>query len=252
MMGSIKVLERMEIDPVSQAPKGALPADKHLTPDCVAKARMFTPAIFAILRALKPLNVGDNYYEAYRGHYEKDPDNFFDQYHVAMWYGFKLPPKRILEIGSRTGLSASMLLSGIYDLSLIERVVLLDPWPDGYASAGIVRMNLKRLNLWTDKIELVKSFSQDWCPKAIDKGDEFDYVLVDGDHEREAAARDLALAWPLVAKNGVLVFDDVSADGCDLLPVWDDFIEQLGSDPKAKFTEQRVLSGKGTAWIIKQ
>ncbi|HEY0708741.1 MAG TPA: class I SAM-dependent methyltransferase, partial [Polyangia bacterium] len=62
------------------------------------------------------------------------------------------------------------------------------------------------------------------------KGMRFDYILVDGSHEKEIARSDLQIALELLSPNGWLVFDDTGPDddggpGCDLLSVWSGVME---------------------------
>ena len=225
----------------------------HLrTETAIDHARMFTPAIFALMRALKTKNPGDTYYECYLGHLEANGANFFDQYNVAMWYGAHVAPRRVLEIGTRTGISLSMLLAGYFDLSKLERVVTVDPYLDGYSNPGIVQMNLKHLGLFSDKIQIVKGRSQDVMFRLVQEGHKFDYILIDGDHSVEGAKQDLTFAFELLDKGGVIVFDDISAAGCNLIGVWDWFKETFAHKTERGFQLEfhQNMSGKGTAWAI--
>lgn len=225
---------------------------RHLTTkDDLTLAQMFTPAAFAVLRALKAKNQGDTYYECYLGHLEVAGPDFFDQYNVAWWYGSQSAPRRVLEIGTRTGISLCQLLASYLDLSKLEKCVSIDPYPDGFANPGIVKMNLKALNLWTEAINLIKGRSQDVMFRLIQEAQKFDYILIDGDHSVEGAKQDLSFALDLVEKGGVIVFDDISPAGCNLIGVWDWFKEHAASKrDRVNLEFHQNMNGKGTAWAI--
>ena len=59
----------------------------------------------------------------------------------------------------------------------------------------------------------------------MDKNEKFDSILVDGNHSREYAKQDLENAVKLVALEGYVIFDDLTEDGCNLQPVWNEFKE---------------------------
>ena len=207
--------------------------------------------IFNTLRILKRENPGDCYYENYLGHLQRNGENFYDQYMLAWEIGCTKHPARILEIGTRTGLSLCQLLSSFVDQSKIVKVVCIDPFADPYTSAELVKKNLRALNLPVEKVEFLVGYSQDFLPKMVylDK-DLFDYILVDGDHSKKAAREDLESVHNLVAPGGVIVFDDVSdAPGeCALIDVWTQFKAEHETD----YEWHLNMSGKGVAWLTKK
>lgn len=201
---------------------------------------VFTHYILNTLRILKGKNPGDTYYDEYLKHYARDGEKFYDQYHFALERVFSHAPKNILEIGVRTGLSICNMLSGYSDYSQVERIVLVDVWNDGFASPEIVQMNLKAMNFPELPVKFIQGDSREVIPRMKKK---YDYILVDGDHSKEAALADLENVVPLVADNGVIVFDDISPYGCDLLDVW----EKFKANHKDEFTFDEDMAGKGTA-----
>ena len=210
-----------------------------------------TAVIFNTMRILKKVNQGDTYYEAYLGHYKKSGPEFYDLYH-KLWELGSHPncPKRILEIGTRTGISMCQLLSAYIDPSVIERIVCVDPFNDGYTSSKLVMANLKYLNLPWDKIHFKIGYSQDVLPQLLEAGETFDFILVDGDHSRDVARLDLENAHKLLEKNGILLFDDISdAPGeCGLIVVWEEFKKAHENE----YYTNESLSGKGLAWGVKK
>lgn len=207
-------------------------------------------AIFNTLRILKRQNTGDCYYEAYLGHLQKSGPEFYDQYMLLWEIGVDMKPRRILEIGTRTGISLCQLMSAYIDPSIIEKVTCIDPFMDPYTSSALVRKNLNYLNLPVDKVEFLEGKSQDYLPKMIERAEKYDYILVDGDHEKTAARLDLEAAHNLIAPKGIIVFDDISdAPGeCALIDVWN----QFQGEHETEYDWHQNMIGKGTAWAIRK
>ena len=66
--------------------------------------------------------------------------------------------------------------------------------------------NVKRSQ---DRIIVHRGFSQDVLPELVDEwAGKLDFIIVDGDHRTEAVYRDGVLAFPLLKKGGVMIFDD--------------------------------------------
>jgi len=203
-----------------------------------------TTYILNNLRILKQKNPGDLYYEEYLKHAEREGTDFYDQYHFAVMRVILKKPKRILEIGVRTGLSICNMLSAYRDIKDVERIVLCDIWADGFASPEIVKMYLRALNIQANP-EFIVGDSREEIPKL--EG-EFDYILVDGSHEKEISRQDLENVVRLCAKGGVIVFDDISPYGCNLLDVWESF----KAAHKDEFVFDENMKGKGTGWAEKK
>jgi hypothetical protein len=212
--------------------------------------KILTATIFNTLRILNKVEPQDTYILNYRNHWDKWGDEFFDQYCLGFWWGLTYNPKNILEIGSRTGLSICQLLSGCVDFDG-KRVVLFDLWNDGLSNPELIKKYLDHLAIpiepefyQGDSLLTVPEFKKT-------NNDKFDYILVDGAHCDEVASIDLENVVDLVEKNGVIVFDDISAtiesDGFDLKPTWERFKEKHFDE----FIWREDPAGKGTAWAIK-
>lgn len=217
-------------------------------PDLLKANALNNAVIFNTMRILKRVNPGDTYLENYMGHYQKNGDNFFDTYHLMWVIGAVHKPKRILEIGVRTGISICQLLSAYIDHSIIERITLCDTFNDGFCSPELVKLNMKHLNLYEpikDKVEWLIGDSKDSVPKL--EG-EFSYILVDGSHDKKDARQDLENVVRLCAKHGFILFDDIGKDGCDLKDVWEDF----KSAHKDEFIFEENYSGKGVGWCVRK
>jgi len=215
--------------------------------------KIYNEVIFSILRILKGANNGDLYYDNYLFHLKKYGETFFDVYHLIWAWVIEHKPKRILEIGTRTGISICQLLSAYIDSTIIERIILCDIFSDGFISPELVKMNMKHLNIHTDvinKVEFLIGDSKTTIKEFIKKEPDykFDYILVDGSHEISDAKQDLENVKPLVAKGGIILFDDIAPDGMSLDPVWQEFKGKY----KEEFEWNENYSGKGVAWAIKR
>ena len=210
--------------------------------------RMSMAAIFNTMRILKAINPGDQYYEAYLGMRKKYGERFFDTYQILWSIGIFMKPKRILEIGTRTGISLCQLLSAHEDLHAIEKIVCVDPF-DQWTSPNLVRANLKYLNLphTPEKVQILAIKSQDYFKDGMT--DRYDFILVDGDHDKMVAGNDLEAMHALLEEGGVVVFDDIStAPGeCALIDVWEAF--KMKHEGEYLFAE--IMEGKGVAIGIK-
>ena len=193
-------------------------------------------SIFNTMRILKGVNRGDTYLENYKWHWDKRGDTFLDYYHLLWTIGSVYNPKRIMEIGCRTGISLCQLLSACPDYKDKE-VVLFDIFNDGMLSEGLVNRNLKHLN-----IPVVPEFrigdSKVTVPACAKM---FSYILIDGNHEKTGAMTDLVNIVPLVEPGGVILFDDLTEDGASLDDVWQNFKQRF--DGMFDFTED--YNGKG-------
>ena len=209
-------------------------------------------AVFAILRTLKTRNPGDTYYDQYLIHYEKRKNTFIDVYHLMWLIGTYLKPQRVMEIGCRTGISICQLLAP-YIKRLPEQIVLFDVFNDGFLSPGLVKTNLRHLGLPTDNVKFVIGDSLKTVPaykKNVDNrfDDRFDYILVDGCHDKGPARQDLENVVEMLAPSGILLFDDIAPDGCSLLDVWEAF--KAAHNEEFYFVEN--MNGKGVGVGVKR
>jgi ADP-heptose:LPS heptosyltransferase/SAM-dependent methyltransferase len=179
-----------------------------------------TSSIFNILRILKQITPADTYLESYQWHYDKRKETFMDVYHFMNWLGTFIRPKRILEIGTRTGISICQLLSAYLNYNDLEKVILCDLFNDGLSTPGVIVNALKYLNIPVDKVQFIMGNSLEEIPKLKDT---FGYILVDGGHEKETARKDLENSVQLIEPGGYILMDDITEDGCSLQDVWDEF-----------------------------
>ncbi len=212
---------------------------------------------------------------------------FLESNMVESWVGATRKPKRILEIGTRTGGSLIALLC-VYsksDYENISEVLSFDMWREyvsttplstllskmmgkkrniniserftkwvgNYvekASTGKVRKNLAAFNISTEKIQFISGDSTVKVPEyfAQHPGKKFDYILVDGGHDEKTAMTDLDNVVGHVDKGGIILFDDIMPESYNLIGVWNKFKEKN----KESFNFFEIRHRKGIAFAIKK
>lgn len=209
-----------------------------------------TEEIFNLMKRLKEVNPGDTWLENYQWHLGKRGDSFYDTYHVMMRIGKTLNPKNILEIGCRSGISICQLLSSCTDYA-DKNIHLFDVFNDGFISPALVEMNLEFLEIPTNIVTFHTGPSGETIPKFKTNNPslKFDYILVDGDHSKEAAKIDLDNVQDMLNPGGVIVFDDIAPDGCNLIDVWESWKKQ---QPEGSFEYFENFDGKGVGLAVKQ
>lgn len=212
---------------------------------------------------------------------------FLESGMVISWIGASRKPKRILEIGTRTGGSLIALLSTYNkeEYNTIEQILSFDLWREyisttpvasgiakllgksknlslsrrfsdfispvvQYYSIKKVKRNLFHFNIPADKVEFISGDSTVTVPDYFskDKDAHFDYVLVDGGHDEKTALQDLNNVVKHVGKNGIIVFDDICPESYNLIGVWNKFKYEHEND----FVFFEIHHRKGIAWAIKK
>jgi predicted O-methyltransferase YrrM len=249
-----------------------------------------TPFVLNNFRLLRKIDPNDHYWSLF-----SDPgkltinDVFIETAMVISWIGCTFQPKKILEIGTRTGGSLIALLTNYQDFRDIE-VVSFDLWREYISTTFIskkitnlksknetkgeiigninisekklrpffslirnlsinkVRKNLDYFNIPSSIITFISGDSKKTIPFYFEKFPEkkFDYILVDGAHDKETAFIDLQNIADHVAEQGIIVFDDISDLSYNLMDVWTHF-KQLQQD-KFDFIEIDCRKGIGLAF----
>lgn len=111
-----------------------------------------------------------------------------------------------------------------------------------------VRRNLRYFNIPADIITFISGDSRETVPAYFkDHPDKkFDYILVDGAHDKPTAWTDLQNVADHLSDNGVLVFDDISDLSYGLMDVWMKFREQHAD--RFDFLEIECRKGIGVAF----
>ncbi len=212
----------------------------------LAEMELLKQVVLNNIRILAPHNRRDHYYAEIMQ--LADRDYFFETYQVIAWAGLRLRPKRIMEIGTRNGGSLVQLLSMYHRYDDVQ-IVCFDLWRE-VGNPRSVRRNLKRMNIPTNMIEFIGGDSLKTVPGYKQKHPQarFDYVLVDGGHEREVARVDLQNVADLVAPGGIQIFDDIGPESYQLIDVWREF--QAAHREQFDWYEKQWR--KGVAWAIRR
>jgi len=212
--------------------------------------KILTSVIFHNLRIMHGVTPQDTYIYNYLWHLEREGEEFFDTYHLGFYWGSKHQPKKIMEIGPRSGTSLIQLLSGFVEFKDM-RVVLFDLWNDGLCTPELIKKHLEHFSIPTDFVEFYTGDSKITVPefKKTNK-DKFGWVLVDGSHDVNDAAIDLENVVDLVAEGGVIVMDDIKPqplEGMDLKPVWENFKKKHFDE----FEWHEDFHGKGVGYGVR-
>lgn len=206
---------------------------------------------------------------------------------LISWLGRTRKPKRILEIGTRTGGSLISLLHGYTpaEQQAIAEVVSFDMWREyvsttplsafftkllgrdrnlnvGERYTGLVKgtitnmatrkvkANLGLFGIDAGRIAFISGDSKVTVPEFFREhpGKLYDYLLVDGGHDAETAWQDLENVVDHCDVGGVIVFDDIAPESYGLLPVWERFREKH----KEEFEFQEIMHRKGMAWAVRK
>jgi hypothetical protein len=121
---------------------------------------------------------------------------------------------RILEIGSWEGRSALFFLNYLPQ----ARLTCIDPWTGNFEHAvdphfaALVPDSERRFDgnvaAFANRVEKIKGASSAVLPRLGVDNRKFDAIYVDGSHLAADVFADGALAWPLLARGGLMIFDD--------------------------------------------
>ena len=139
-------------------------------------------------------------------------------WHFPNWLKWLAPYRdrqvRVLEIGSWEGRSALFFLNYLPH----ARLVCVDTFEGSVEhqaaddAATFLPQVEKRFDANTsafaNRIEKIKGHSANVLPRLALAGQRFDIAYVDGSHLAADVYSDGALTWPLIARGGLVIFDD--------------------------------------------
>jgi len=100
-----------------------------------------------------------------------------------------------------------------------------------------------------NRIGFLMGKSQEEIPESLPEYKQFDFILVDGAHyPPELPRRDLDNCAPLVAKDGVIVMDDLAPDGMNLDAIW----QAWKADQDANWEFFENYDGKGFGYGVRK
>jgi predicted O-methyltransferase YrrM len=122
----------------------------------------------------------------------------------------------ILEVGSWEGRSAVFFL----DFLPGSRITCVDTFAgsaehDPAVAAGTERRFDANTARHADRVEKIKGDSAAVLARLLGEGRRFDLIYIDGAHEANRVLIDSALCWPMLAVDGILIWDDYAAPDAD-------------------------------------
>jgi len=153
---------------------------------------------------------------------DKDFSADWTTHHFPNWFAildrFRKMPARVLEIGSWEGRSALFFLNYLPN----SRLVCVDTFGGNvehhlnpYFAALVPETERKfdaNIAAFAARVEKRKGASFDVLPQLGIASRRFDIVYIDGSHRAADVYSDAVLSWPMVAANGIVIFDDYEFD----------------------------------------
>lgn len=159
----------------------------------------------------------DDYVSFLLAYYRAGLERFGDNWHYAdivtvlIAAAKLLHPSNYLEIGVRRGRSMAMVATICPDCDIVG----FDLWAPDYAGMSspgpdFVRAEIKKLG-HSGRMELISGDSHKTLPRFFSKHHDafFDLIIVDGDHSKKGAERDLRDVLPRLKVGGIIIFDDI-------------------------------------------
>ena len=160
--------------------------------------------------------------EIARWYDDKSFSSDWTTWHFGNWTGWLRPFRdksvRVLEIGSWEGRSALFFLNYLPK----SHLVCVDTFGGNvehalnpYFAALVPETEQKfdaNVAAFAGRIEKRKGPSSLVLPQLGIASRQFDIVYIDGSHRAADVYSDAALTWPLVARNGLVIFDDYEFD----------------------------------------
>ena len=139
------------------------------------------------------------------------------------WDNFPLADT-VLEIGSYEGQSTVWIIQNM--LTEAGTLICIDTWAGGEDHAGIdfaavenrFEANIKKAKYGDQRIYKIKGKSVDGLATCITGQYQFDFIYIDGSHVARDVLADACMAWPMLRRGGIMVFDDYMwGDARDIL-----------------------------------
>lgn len=125
--------------------------------------------------------------------------------HLPIWTDLaariQSPRPNVLEIGSWEGRSAIAWLN----LLPGSRITCIDAWAQMTFHEARFDRNTAP---YAARVRKIIGSSGDALGRLIAERRSFDLIYIDGEHTREGTVRDSVLAWPLLKRGGILLWDD--------------------------------------------
>jgi len=146
---------------------------------------------------------------------------------------------RYLEVGVFEGRSFLWVLDNLLQGAGAEAIGI---------DIRLERRLLKNLELSSDreKVTVVEGHSSFILPELY--GKRFQLIYIDGDHGADEVYRDAKLCWPLLDRDGILIFDDYQFNDGDKKPQAgiDKFLEEVKGQFEVVFSDYQLMIKKSS------
>jgi predicted O-methyltransferase YrrM len=118
--------------------------------------------------------------------------------------------QRFLEIGCFEGRATCWLLqNGLEEGRTITCIDTFDPeWYEGNNLRKVFDANVNKAKLMNQSISVYSMESSIALAQLINTKQIYDFIYIDGDHSPAGVLTDAVMAWQLLQKGGVMLFDD--------------------------------------------
>lgn len=121
--------------------------------------------------------------------------------------------KKTVEVGFSYGCSAAHIIAATQSAHYV-----IDPWQeDAWDNLGI--KNLEALKL-SQHVRLESNPSHTALPDLLQRGFNFDFALIDGDHKHDTVMIDFYYIDLLLKMDGYVLFDDVNMEAIQRVMQW--------------------------------
>lgn len=168
---------------------------------------------------------------------------------IPLWEKYLLPrfidkPCVALEIGSYEGMSAAWLLKNILTHPK-SRITCLDIWivdtHNGRNNDYGATFDLNMAEAGGGKVTKLSGVSNLVLRSLTDQ---FDFIYIDADHHAKAALSDAILCWPLLKKDGIIIFDDYNHPDYDAKTGIDAFLAIWANELDVIYKGRQVMAEK--------
>lgn len=118
-----------------------------------------------------------------------------------------LRPANCLELGTNLGISGCYILSALA-LNKSGHLITLE---GNHQFATIASENMSGLNL--KNFEVITGLFYDTLPEVLGKNRLFDYVFIDGHHDKDATIKYFRMIRPALEDGTIVIFDDINWSG---------------------------------------
>lgn len=125
----------------------------------------------------------------------------------------------MLEVGSWEGASTLWFIRNVLNGN-DSRITCVDTWHGGGGMPNIEDDSVydtfkKNLGLFDYRVDIIRMRSEDALPRLLPVS--FDVIYIDGSHYASDVLSDSVLAWRLLKKEGLMIWDDYLYEVDDLL-----------------------------------